>query len=84
MNKPSTNLERNFLGLSGKPALVVVDMINGFTNSECPLGSYCPDVVQANSELLEALRFREKPIFLPRWCILMITWQVYSEKKCLR
>ena len=63
MNKPSTNLERNFLGLSDKPALVVVDMINGFTNPECPLGSHCPDVVQANIELLEAFRFKEMPIF---------------------
>mgnify|MGYP000647059039 CR=1 FL=1 len=63
MNKPSTNLERNFLGLSDKPALVIVDMINGFTNPECPLGSYCPDVVQANIELLEAFRFKEMPIF---------------------
>ena len=63
MNKPSTNLERNFLGLSDKPALLVVDMINGFTNPECPLGSYCPDVVQANIELLEAFRFKEMPIF---------------------
>ena len=63
MNKPSTNLERNFLGLSDKPALIVVDMINGFTNPECPLGCYCPDVVQANIELLEAFRFKEMPIF---------------------
>ena len=63
MNKPSTNLEKNFLGLSEKPALIVVDMINGFTDPECPLGSYCPDVVQANIELLEAFRFKEMPIF---------------------
>ena len=63
MSKPSTNLEKNFLGLSDRPALVVVDMINGFTDPECPLGSYCPDVVQANIELLEAFRSKEMPIF---------------------
>ena len=63
MSKPSTNLEKNFLGLSDRPALVVVDMINGFTDPESPLGSYCPDVVQANIELLEAFRSKEMPIF---------------------
>ena len=63
MTKPSANLEKNFLGLSDRPALVVVDMINGFTDPECPLGSYCPDVVRANIELLEAFRSKEMPIF---------------------
>ncbi|MAA54463.1 MAG: isochorismatase [Porticoccaceae bacterium] len=63
MSKPSANLEKNFLGLSDRPALVVVDMINGFTDPECPLGSYCPDVVRANIELLEAFRSKEMPIF---------------------
>ena len=84
MNKPSTNLERNFLGLSDKPALVVVDMINGFTNPECPLGSYCPDVVQANIELLEAFRFKEMPIFFTT--VVYFNDHVASvfRKKCLR
>ena len=63
MNKPSTNLEKNFLGLSDRPALVLVDMINGFTDPECALGSHCPDVIQANVELLNAFRSEELPIF---------------------
>jgi maleamate amidohydrolase len=40
-----------------------VDMINGFTDSACPLGTDCPDVVSANVELLMAFRDRGLPIF---------------------
>ena len=35
------NLERNHLGLGCKPALIVVDMIKGFTDPGCPLGCVC-------------------------------------------
>ena len=45
------------------PALVVVDMINGFTDPDCPLGTHCPDVVAANIELIAAFRALGKPIF---------------------
>ena len=58
-----SNLEQNVIGLTAKPALVVVDMINGFTDSACPLGTDCPDVVSANVELLMAFRDRGLPIF---------------------
>jgi len=47
------NLERNSLGLGRKPALIVVDMINGFTDPECPLGYSCQDVIAANASLLQ-------------------------------
>ena len=57
------DLERKSLGLGARPALIVVDMINGFTDAECPLGSDCPDVVDANVQLLEAMRTRKLPIF---------------------
>jgi len=57
------DLDRNSLGLGGKPALVLVDMINGFTHSECPLGTDCPDVVAANKQLLEIFRAQALPIF---------------------
>ena len=46
------DLDRESLGLGQKPALLLVDMINGFTNAECPLGSDCPEVVAANATLL--------------------------------
>jgi maleamate amidohydrolase len=57
------NLEKNTVGLAAKPALIVVDMINGFTDPGCPLGTYCPEVVSANVELLSAFRHRGLPIF---------------------
>ena len=57
------NLENEALGLTENSALLVVDMINGFTDSACPLGTDCPDVVSANVELLMAFRDRGLPIF---------------------
>lgn len=57
------DLQRTAVGLGDKPALVLVDMINGFTHSECPLGSDCPEVVAANAELLSAFREHNLPVF---------------------
>ena len=47
-----TDLERANLGLGERPALLVVDMIKGFTDASCPLGCDCPDVVAANAQLI--------------------------------
>ena len=57
------DLARNSLPLGKRPALVVVDMINGFTDPECPLGTDCPDVVLANMRLLSAFRQQGLPIY---------------------
>ena len=57
------DLERNRLGLGRRPALIVVDMINGFTNSACALGTDCPDVVGANVSLLGTFRELDLPIY---------------------
>lgn len=57
------DLDRQSVALGAKPALVLVDMINGFTHSECPLGTDCPDVVAANKQLLEAFRAQGLPVF---------------------
>jgi maleamate amidohydrolase len=57
------DLERKDLGVGDSPALVVVDMINGFTDAACPLGCDCPEVVAANAELLQAFRQRGLPVF---------------------
>ncbi len=57
------DLARNSLGLGQRPALVVVDMINGFTSAECPLGTDCPEVVAANVTLLDWFRARSLPVF---------------------
>lgn len=57
------DLERNSLGLGRRPALVVVDMIKGFTDPQCPLGSDCPEVVAANAQLLEAFHQAGQPVY---------------------
>ncbi|MEE4191267.1 MAG: isochorismatase family protein [Halieaceae bacterium] len=57
------DLEREAVGLGKRPALLLVDMINGFTDPACPLGSDCPEVVAANARLLEAFRRHELPVF---------------------
>ena len=59
----SNNLQQNHLGLSSKPALLLVDMINGFTDPDCPLGTHCPEVITANCELLGAFRSKGLPVF---------------------
>ena len=58
-----SNLQHNQLGLAQSPAQLVVDMINGFTDPDSPLGTHCPDVVAANIELLAAFRNSVRPIF---------------------
>ena len=57
------NLEQNPIGLGPKPALIVVDMINGFTDPDCLRGTYLPDVVSANVKLLGVFRELGLPIF---------------------
>lgn len=57
------DLQRQNVSLGDRPALVLVDMINGFTHSECPLGTDCPEVVDANAQLLKAFRDKGLPVF---------------------
>ncbi len=57
------DLERKGIGLGKRPALIVVDMIRGFTSAECALGHDCPDVLQANQRLLTSFRAAALPIF---------------------
>jgi maleamate amidohydrolase len=57
------DLERKRLGVGDRPALLIVDMIKGFTDSACPLGCDCPEVVAANAQLLDEFRRRGLPIF---------------------
>ena len=57
------DLEQKNLGLATNPALIVVDMINGFTDPKCPLGSHCQEVVAANCELLVVFRAKGLPVF---------------------
>jgi maleamate amidohydrolase len=57
------DLERNTLGLGAAPALIVVDMIKGFTDPACPLGSDCPEVVAANVRLLDSFHRLGLPVY---------------------
>lgn len=57
------DLVRNSLGIGRKPALLLVDMIRGFTDPACPLGSQCESVVAANVALLAAFHQRRLPVF---------------------
>ncbi|WP_448211999.1 isochorismatase family protein [Colwellia sp. MEBiC06753] len=57
------DLARKSIGLGKRPALILVDMINGFTSSECPLGTDCPEVVAANQSLLAVFREHSLPVF---------------------
>lgn len=58
-----SDLQRNSIGIGQRPALVLIDMINGFTDPECPLGSECNDVIAANARLLTAFREHGLPVF---------------------
>lgn len=69
----SNNLQQNKLGLTASPALLLVDMINGFTDPECPLGVSCPEVIEANRQLLELFRQLQLPVFF--------TAVVYRDEK---
>ena len=57
------DLERASQGLGQHPALVLVDIIRGFTDPDCPLGSEADDVVEANRKLLAAFRSKGLPVF---------------------
>lgn len=57
------DLERRQQGLGRRPALVLVDVINGFTDPACPLGSAADAVVSACEQLLKAFRERGLPVF---------------------
>ena len=57
------DLSRNFQGLGRCPALLLVDMIRGFTDPACALGSAVDEAVAANQRLLEAFRSKGLPVF---------------------
>lgn len=61
---PVRTLERAAQGLGNKPALIVVDVIHGFTDPACPLGSEADNVVAANIQLMELFHERGLPVVL--------------------
>lgn len=58
-----SDLARHSQGLGRKPALLLVDLIRGFTDPACPLGSEAKAVVEANRTLLAAFRAKQLPVF---------------------
>ncbi len=57
------DLQKTGLGLGIRPAIVVVDMINGFTDPACDLGSDCPQVIKTNKALLDGFREKTLPVY---------------------
>jgi nicotinamidase-related amidase len=57
--------ERGFglrIGFGRRPAVLAVDLVNGFTNPAFPLGANLDDVVEATTRLLAAARGARVPI----------------------
>ena len=57
-------LDRVGGGLGSRPALIVVDVVKGFTDPSCPLGSESDDVVEANVRLINAFHDAGLPVVL--------------------
>ena len=51
-------------GFGIKPALIVVDVVKGFTDPSCPLGSEADEVVEANVRLMNAFHDAASPVVL--------------------
>ncbi len=51
-------------GMGNHPALIVVDVVVGFTDPSCPLGSDAESVVYANVQLMNAFHQARLPVVL--------------------
>ncbi|MDP5054712.1 MAG: isochorismatase family protein, partial [Congregibacter sp.] len=56
------DLARQSQALGARPALLLIDMIYGFTDPGSPLGSSCDGVVDACARLQAAFRVRGLPV----------------------
>jgi len=57
-------LQRVDAGMGNKPALIVVDVVKGFTDPACPLGAEAEEVVVANAALMDAFHEAGLPVVL--------------------
>ena len=57
-------LTRESQGLGQSPALLIVDVIKGFTDPDCPLGSEATLVVEANCQLMDMFHSNYWPVYL--------------------
>lgn len=51
------------IGFGANPSVIVVDLINAFTNKDMPLGAPLEGVIEATSQILAAARSHRLPIF---------------------
>ena len=51
------------IGYGGRPALIIIDMINAFTDKDMPLGAPLEDQIEAIEPLLEAAHERDLPVY---------------------
>ena len=51
------------LGYGDRPALIIIDMINAFTDKDMPLGAPLEDQIDAITPLLESAHARGTPVF---------------------
>jgi nicotinamidase-related amidase len=61
------------IGFGSKPALVVVDMLNAFTDPTSPLGLDMPEVVKAISGLVKTAEACHLPVFFSVTCYKNMT-----------
>jgi len=73
------DLERRDIGIGERPALIVVDMSNGFTSPESPLGGVFDAVVEANAALLAAFRGTALPV-----CFTTVVYSDASQARVFR
>jgi len=52
----------NRVGFGEKPALLIIDFINAFTDVSCPLGSNLGEEVEATAQLLKMFREKKLPV----------------------
>ena len=57
-----SNLASNRTGIGSSPALVVVDMCQGFIDPSSPLGFECEKVIKANIKLVQKFRAQKLPV----------------------
>ena len=65
MNDKEMYQQRGFgnkVGFGEKPALLIIDFIKGFTDTDCPLGSNLDAEVGATKQLLDAFRAHNLPV----------------------
>lgn len=70
------DLDRKPQGLGARPALLLVDLIESFTDPDCALGCAADGVVEANRHLLRAFRDKGLPV--------VFTTVVYHDERQAR